>query len=139
MNVGLPTSAQLDAELSLGIGHVAMFSMFQHRPSAEHARTVNAVQRYLVEETRLGIPAILRLEALNGLIAPDTTVSPTAIALASTWNVAGVEEMASKSQAGPSAGLRTGPVPRHGRRQRRKMGSRARHTVKIRTSCRSSP
>lgn len=88
-----PSPEQLSA-LSQGIGHIAMFSAFGHLPPAELARTVNRIQRYLVEETRLGIPAMFHLEALNGLVAPGFTTFPTGIALAATWNPAGVEAMA---------------------------------------------
>jgi beta-glucosidase len=52
----------------------------------EAARIANKVQRFLVEKTRLGIPAIIHEECLAGLLAPTATVFPQAIALASTWN-----------------------------------------------------
>ena len=89
-----PTRDQLSVDLSLGIGHVAMLAMFQHRQSHEHASVVNAIQRYLVEETRLGIPAIFHIEAISGLVAPHFTAFPTGLALASTWNPAAVQRMA---------------------------------------------
>ncbi|MCS7111465.1 MAG: glycoside hydrolase family 3 N-terminal domain-containing protein [Ignisphaera sp.] len=50
------------------------------------ARTVNSIQRFLVERTRLGIPAIVHEECLAGLMAPTATAFPQAIALASTWD-----------------------------------------------------
>lgn len=93
MASGMTSRAQMDLLLSQGIGHVAMFAMFQHKSTPDHARTVNAIQRYLVEETRLGIPAIFHIEALNGLVAPEFTAYPTGIALAATWNPLGVQEM----------------------------------------------
>lgn len=46
----------------------------------------NALQRYAVEETRLGIPILFSEEALHGLLRPGMTVYPHAIAMASTWN-----------------------------------------------------
>ena len=49
------------------------------------ARLANAIQRYLVEETRLGIPAIVHEEICSGLMAREATVFPQAIGLASTW------------------------------------------------------
>jgi beta-glucosidase len=52
----------------------------------EAARIANQVQRFLVEKTRLGIPAIIHEECLAGLLAPTATAFPQAIALASTWN-----------------------------------------------------
>ena len=95
LNPGGPTNEQLGSELAEGIGHVAMWSMFQHLPLNEHARTVNTIQRYLVEQTPHGIPAIFHIEAVNGLVAPDHTVFPTGIALGATWNPSGVHQMAS--------------------------------------------
>lgn len=51
----------------------------------------NAIQRYLREETRLGIPAFFIDEALHGLMAQGSTSFPQAIALASSWNPSLVE------------------------------------------------
>lgn len=50
------------------------------------AELTNAIQRYLVEETRLGIPALFSDEALHGLMAQGATSFPQAIGLASTWD-----------------------------------------------------
>jgi beta-glucosidase len=77
--------------LSSGIGAVT-------RPGHSHdargaVEFANAVQKYLVEETRLGIPAILHEEALHGLVAPGATSFPSAIALAATFDPALVEEV----------------------------------------------
>ncbi len=46
----------------------------------------NDIQRYLVEHTRLGIPAIVHEESTAGLCARDATQFPQAIGLASTWD-----------------------------------------------------
>jgi beta-glucosidase len=80
--------------LSLGVGHIGMFSFYGHKSPERTARLVNEIQNYLVNRTRLGIPALFHIEALNGLLSPDFTVFPTAIALAATWNPTAVEEMA---------------------------------------------
>lgn len=77
-----------------GIGHISALGMFGHKSPAKTAATVNEIQRFLVERTRLGIPAIFHNEALNGLLAPDFTVFPTAIGLAASWDPEAVEEMA---------------------------------------------
>ena len=60
----------------------------------EVVEAVNEVQRFLVGETRLGIPAIVREESLAGLMAPTATAFPQAIGLASTWDPELVEEVA---------------------------------------------
>lgn len=77
-----------------GIGHVSGIGMFGAQSAPHVAVSVNALQRYLVESTRAGIPAIFHNEALNGVVAPGFTSFPTAIALAATWNPDAVEEMA---------------------------------------------
>ena len=54
---------------------------------------VNAVQKYAVEETRLGIPAFFHEEGLHGYAAVGATSFPQAIALASTWDPGLVREV----------------------------------------------
>jgi beta-glucosidase len=46
----------------------------------------NAMQRYFVERTRLGIPMLPFEEAVHGLMRTGATVFPQAIALAATWD-----------------------------------------------------
>ena len=62
----------------------------------EAARLVNEIQRFLVEETRLGIPAIIHEESLSGLMAPTATNFPQSIGLASTWDPELVYRVASE-------------------------------------------
>lgn len=57
------------------------------------AKTYNALQRYAIENSRLGIPIILAEEAPHGHMAIGTTVFPTSIGLASSWNRATIEEV----------------------------------------------
>ncbi|MGM9754042.1 MAG: glycoside hydrolase family 3 protein, partial [Candidatus Cryptobacteroides sp.] len=52
----------------------------------EAAIVYNKLQHYAVDSTRLGIPIILAEEAPHGHMAIGTTVFPTGIALASTWD-----------------------------------------------------
>ncbi len=63
------------------------------RTPTETVELVNALQRYLVEETRLGIPAFMHEEGLHGFAARDATHFPQAIALASTWDPELVEKV----------------------------------------------
>src|SRR5215510_1567184 len=51
-----------------------------------HAERINAIQKYFVEKTRLGIPIIPFDEAVHGLMREGATVFPQAIALAATWD-----------------------------------------------------
>ncbi len=59
-----------------------------------HAERINAIQRYFVERTRLGIPIIPFDEALHGLVRSGATIFPQAIALAATWDTALVGRVA---------------------------------------------
>lgn len=52
----------------------------------ETAKRANEIQKFFVEETRLGIPIILFDESLHGLVRKDATVFPQAIGLAASWN-----------------------------------------------------
>ena len=68
-----------------GLGEVTRLCGASSLSPGEAARVANAIQTYLVEETRLGIPAIVHEEICSGLMARGTTVFPQAIGLASTW------------------------------------------------------
>lgn len=57
------------------------------------AEAGNALQRYVMENTRLGIPIFLAEEAPHGHMAIGTTVFPSGIGQASTWNPALLEKM----------------------------------------------
>jgi len=87
--------------LGNGIGQIARPSELRDRPKRivlgprENAVFVNAVQKWLVESTRLGIPALTHEEALHGLAAPKGTSFPVPIALASSWDPALVERVMS--------------------------------------------
>ena len=59
----------------------------------ESARLLNMMQRYAIENTRLGIPLLFCEETPHGHMAVGTTVFPTGIAQASTWNPQLLEQM----------------------------------------------
>ena len=63
-----PIKSQLAAQVGQGIGHICGLGTFGYKTPATIAKTVNAIQRYLVTETRLKIPAIFHNEALNGVV-----------------------------------------------------------------------
>lgn len=58
------------------------------------ANEINKLQKYFLEETRLGIPIIPFNEALHGLARDGATVYPQAIALAATWDTTLVSNVA---------------------------------------------
>jgi beta-glucosidase len=59
----------------------------------ETAVLTNAIQKYFVEETRLGIPVFYHEECLHGHAAKGSTSFPQPIGLAGTFNPALVEEI----------------------------------------------
>ena len=59
----------------------------------ESARLLNRMQRYAVENTRLGIPLLFCEETPHGHMALGTTVFPTGIGQASTWDPELLEQM----------------------------------------------
>ena len=80
-----------DNVLKNGIGHIARLP-FGYGPK-EGAELSNTVQKYLLENTRLGIPAIIHGEGLHGYMAEGATHFPQAIALASTWDPELIEDI----------------------------------------------
>ena len=80
-----------------------MFSVDSKISPRDAAILRNAMQRYQVEKTRLGIPAIFQGEALHGFMENGSTSFPQALGLASTWDpelvrqvfTAAADEMAS--------------------------------------------
>jgi beta-xylosidase len=78
--------------LGEGIGQISGAVLGASLPE-EIAQLNNDVQTFLREHTRLGIPAILHSEALNGVAGPAFTSFPTAIGLAATWNTGLIREM----------------------------------------------
>ncbi|AIY86058.1 MULTISPECIES: glycoside hydrolase family 3 N-terminal domain-containing protein [unclassified Thermotoga] len=81
--------------LKHGIGEVTRPGGSTNLPPEKVAELVNEIQRFLVEETRLGIPAIMHEECLAGYMGPGGTSFPQAIAMASTWDPDLIEKMAS--------------------------------------------
>lgn len=82
------------AELGEGIGHVTRISAETGLRPHRTAAIANEIQRYLVEETRLGIPAIVHEESTAGFCARGATQFPQAIGLAATFDPDLVEEVA---------------------------------------------
>jgi beta-glucosidase len=61
--------------------------------SRQLAEFTNAIQRFLAENTRLGIPAIIHEECLSGFVAREADIFPQIIGIASTWDTELVERM----------------------------------------------
>ncbi|QGZ41724.1 beta-glucosidase [Pseudoduganella flava] len=95
-----------------------------NRNAAETAAYSNAVQKWALEQTRLGIPLFLHEEALHGYAARDATSFPQAIGLASSFDpdlVTKVFAVAAREMRARGANFALAPVvdvarePRWGR------------------------
>lgn len=71
--------------LANGLGQVTRVCGASSLRAEQAAELANTVQRFLVERTRLGIPAIMHEEICSGLMAREATVFPQAIGVASSW------------------------------------------------------
>ena len=77
------------------------------------AKAINALQRYAVEQTRLGIPILFAEECPHGHMAIGTTVFPTSLTAASTWNPSLLYDMGSAiglEAAAQGSNIGYGPV-----------------------------
>lgn len=78
------SAAEAAVVMKNGIGGIGRQ---RERTDARRGATyANAVQKWLKENTRLGIPAMLHDEILHGLMAVGGTNFPTPISLASSWD-----------------------------------------------------
>jgi beta-glucosidase len=114
-----PSDRQLGAATAAGdAGETA------HRGPRETAEYVNAVQKWAMEGTRLGIPVLMHEEALHGYVAREATSFPQAIGLASSFDpelVTKIFSVAALEMRARGANLALAPVvdvarePRWGR------------------------
>jgi beta-glucosidase len=84
--------------LGQGLGQLARPSEIGGTAAGPHVRGprkqaefTNAVQKWVIENTRLGIPVLFHEEALHGFVAPQATHFPVPLGLGATWNPALVE------------------------------------------------
>jgi len=85
--------AKITERLALGIGQITRSGGSTIFDPVSSARAANIIQRYLVNETRLGIPAIVHEECCSGYMALGGTVFPQMIGLASTFQPGLAQEM----------------------------------------------
>ncbi|MDW7691185.1 glycoside hydrolase family 3 N-terminal domain-containing protein [Flammeovirgaceae bacterium SG7u.111] len=90
-----PTELLKDGKLSLdscrkkipnGIGHMCQFSSSFTMEPEELRDFVREVQRYLMTQTRLKIPAVFHEEAITGFSTKGATTFPQQIGIACSWN-----------------------------------------------------
>ncbi len=69
-----------------GIGEITRLAGSTNLRPLEVARAANEIQRFLVEETRLGIPAIIHEESLHGLLALGAACFQQSIGAGATFD-----------------------------------------------------
>jgi beta-glucosidase len=72
--------------LSQGLGQISRALGSHGVDARQGVRALNRLQKFLREETRLGIPALSHEECLVGLMARGATLFPSALAYGATWN-----------------------------------------------------
>lgn len=109
---GVSEQASLGERLLLGVGQIT-------RPLGTHivdartgVRAANRLQKMLMEETRLGIPALFHEECLVGLLCKDATLFPSSLNYASTWDPELVRRAAQQiGEEARSTGCKQGLAP----------------------------
>ena len=102
----------LEKQLASGAGQITR-PLGTHVVSPEEGvRALNRLQKTLVEETRLGIPAMFHEECLVGLLCKDATLFPSSLSYASTWDPELMEKVAAAiREEAQSIGCHQGLAP----------------------------
>jgi len=109
---GHSDAEKLQQMLLNGLGQIT-------RPLGSHSvdpkqgvRALNRLQKFMMEETRLGIPVMSHEECLVGLMARGGTLFPSALAFGATWNPDLIERAAKViGQEARSIGCHQGLAP----------------------------
>ncbi|TKB96916.1 glycoside hydrolase family 3 N-terminal domain-containing protein [Pedobacter cryophilus] len=77
--------ANIDEQLNSLPFHPKVTSQYSF-PFSKHADAINQIQKWFVEETRMGIPVDFTNEGIHGLNHDRATPLPSPINIGSTWN-----------------------------------------------------
>ena len=95
--MAIVSKGQVNAEIarkSLKNGIGVFFDIaFGPLGAADQAEQQNAIQQWVLTNTRLGIPVLFQSEALHGAVLGGATSFPQAIGLGSTWDPALIRQM----------------------------------------------
>jgi len=95
-----------------GIGQICRPAVATGFSPKDMAELLNGIQKFLAENTRLGIPALVHEECLNGFMAKNSDIFPQIIGMASTWEPELVDKMTRVTRALMMAvGVRHGLSP----------------------------
>lgn len=82
-----------EEKLKDGIGTISYLNDSLTGDNKKDKDTIRKIQRFLIEETRLGIPALFHNEGIAGAQIPGATTFPQSINVASAWEPALAEKM----------------------------------------------
>jgi beta-glucosidase len=85
---------QVSAASAGGEGSQQMLQYNATETAVSLAKKVNAIQRFFMDSTRLGIPMLPFDEALHGLVRQGSTIFPQSIGLAATFKTSTMEAVA---------------------------------------------
>lgn len=77
--------ANIDEQLN-GVGKAGKMYPEHMYPFSNHAEAINQIQKWFIEETRLGIPVDFSNEGIHGLNHVKATPLPAPIGIGCTWN-----------------------------------------------------
>ena len=126
----LQTNGELDqgkvaGKLKHGIGQITRLAGASSLEPCSAARAGNRLQKFLIEETRLGIPAILHEECCCGAMVLGGTTFPQMLGLTATFQPELARRMTTTIRSQMLAiGARQGLVADFGCRQRPALGAR---------------
>ncbi|MFK7858272.1 MAG: glycoside hydrolase family 3 N-terminal domain-containing protein [Granulosicoccus sp.] len=109
---GSSNSEAVNQSLKHGLGQITRPLGTRSVDPRSGVRALNRLQKYLIEETRWGIPVLSHEECLSGLMAKDATLFPSSLAYGATWNpelIRGVGEAIAAESL--SVGARQGLAP----------------------------
>ncbi len=78
--------ANIDEELNNLASHTDMAATAYAYPYSRHAAAINTIQKWFIEETRMGIPVDFTNEGIHGLNHERATSLPAPIGIGSTWD-----------------------------------------------------
>lgn len=93
MKGGKVQESLLKKDVGTGVGRMTQFAAGFLDGAVSAAEEYNKIQKHMIENTRLGIPALIQNETAAGLVAPNASIFPVPIALASTWQPELAEDM----------------------------------------------
>lgn len=90
---GAADGDQMRKMLRHGLGQITRPLGSRPIDPLEGVRALNRLQKFMCDETRLGIPLMSHEECLSGLMARGGTLFPSSLAFGATWNQDLIEEV----------------------------------------------